>query len=146
MLKLTKQQKVALYAPTYFGFDTMHPKFAKMVLVHSEILTVQAGYEVPLMGFDGPVWHGSTASSALDFPALRTRAEALLKGVGVPGTDAVEEHLDGKRRYYHIRRKCTPEEAHVVGPVKDLRGTQEQIDRIKVIAFATGIDPNDLLV
>ena len=42
---MNKQQKRALANPAYFGFETMHPRFGRRRSHHSEVLTVNAGWE-----------------------------------------------------------------------------------------------------
>lgn len=54
--------------------------------------------------------------------ALRDVAEQELAGVGDP---ALGEWRKWTGRAYHLRRRLTDEEAALVGPVKDVRGTWE---------------------
>ena len=42
---MNAQQRRALNHPTYFGFETLRPKFGRKRLHHSEVLTVNQGYE-----------------------------------------------------------------------------------------------------
>ena len=58
--------------------------------------------------------------------SLRAAALKALAGVGDPKLGEWEE-WSGKA--FHIRRRLTPEEELLTGPVVDIRGTQEAIDR-----------------
>lgn len=62
--------------------------------------------------------------------ALRQRCLVALAGVGDPS--AQWEEWTG--RAYHIRRRLTPEEQSVTGPVLDIRGTPEAQHRFDAVA------------
>ena len=42
---MNTQQRRAIQKPTYFGFEVLNPRFSRGRAHHSEILTVNAGYE-----------------------------------------------------------------------------------------------------
>lgn len=53
-----------------------------------------------------------------------------LSGVGVQDGPTFQwEEWTG--RAYHVRRLLTPEEQRITGPVEDVRGTHEAIERIE---------------
>jgi hypothetical protein len=61
---------------------------------------------------------------------LRAEAFGALRGVGDPNLGQWEEDTG---RAYHVRRRLTPGEAHLVGPVVDIRGTVEQARRFAIM-------------
>lgn len=82
------------------------------------------------MGFGGPVWHASVASHhsvGASPDRLLGIAAAVLTAVG-------DAHLGEWRELgdvaVHLRRRLTPAEAAVVGPVRDVRGTWEAQKRV----------------
>lgn len=76
------------------------------------------------MGFGGPVWHASVSSQRLHLPddELRRIALDLLKGLG----DAALGQWDERgASALHVRRRLSEAEAELIGPVVDVRGTEE---------------------
>ena len=84
------------------------------------------------MNYGGPVWHASAASSVLGHDALEQVAAAkMLRGVG---DAALGQWVDRSatasgKAVVHVRRRLTPAEERISGPVRDLRGTAEQSRR-----------------
>lgn len=71
------------------------------------------------------MWHASVSH-----PNRRIRrkaAEKVLQGVGDP---SLGEWHDEREKAYHIRRRLSEREVLAVGPVVDVRGTQEADDRV----------------
>jgi hypothetical protein len=56
-----------------------------------------------------------------------------LHGVGDAKLGEWVEPPDEWRTAYHIRRRLTPQEELVTGPVKDVRGTPEALERVEVV-------------
>ena len=81
------------------------------------------------MGFGGPVWHASVASQRLFIPDTEKRRIAfdLLEGYGDASLGEWEELGKG---FFHLRRRLSDEEAELVGPVVDVRGTEEAGRRV----------------
>jgi hypothetical protein len=79
------------------------------------------------------VWHASVGRASPDI--CRTAALIALLGVGNPMLGQWEENgfLKGGRAY-HVRRRLSEEEARLVGPVKDIRGTPEYYLRLRKVA------------
>lgn len=71
-------------------------------------------------------------SELLPFPlpeeALREAAEAALEGVGETGAEWREMRHTGA---YHLRRRLTLWEQQFTGPVVDVRGTEEAMQRAR---------------
>jgi hypothetical protein len=89
--------------------------------------------------YGGPVWHASAAMDpryafyeVVDREGiLCATAGAALAGVGDP---AAGEWREWTGRAYHLRRRLTADEAALVGPVVDVRGTPEGDRRLGLIA------------
>jgi hypothetical protein len=82
------------------------------------------------MGLGGPVWHASAAPlpGAIYLPArLRRLALEALDGVGDARLGEWWEDTGGA---VHCRRRLSIEEQQSVGPVVDIRGTQEVAARL----------------
>ena len=88
------------------------------------------------MGFGGPVWHASispirdtglptSVNVRLLVDALRSMALSVLAGVGDPAHQWEELGTIA----FHLRRRLTPAETAVTGPVVDVRGTWEATKR-----------------
>jgi hypothetical protein len=77
-------------------------------------------------GYGGPVWHASAASthriSGIGRAYLEQKAREALDGVG---DRSAGEWVEWTGIAAHVRRRLTPEEAEIVGPVVDVRGTDE---------------------
>lgn len=78
-------------------------------------------------GFGGPVWHASASCGT--YAASELVARRALAGVG----DALlGEWLElGRAGVVHVRRRLTPAEAARVNPLRDVRGTSEETERIR---------------
>ena len=92
--------------------------------------------------FGGPVWHVSVQDQIGGLPATTVRGVAydLLNGYG----DAeVGEWQEMPGRIFHLRRRLSPSEASLVGPVIDVRGTPEAARRIAAVwrwVVAAGVE------
>ena len=85
------------------------------------------------------MWHVSVASSIRPMVTLIGKAEKVIEGVGDrelgQWVEVVEDtpYAPGKR-VVHIRRRLSDEEAALVGPVKDIRGTGDMEKRVRKVA------------
>ena len=60
----------------------------------------------------------------MTYDLLEIFARRALKGVGDAHLgEWVHRRQDGSKKFLHIRRRLTEEEAEIVGPVIDVRGT-----------------------
>jgi hypothetical protein len=73
------------------------------------------------MNLGGPVWHASVAGSLIK-AVLQSEAERQLAGVG---DASLGEWLEVTGKAVHIRRRLTEREQRAVGPVVDIRGSDE---------------------
>ena len=77
------------------------------------------------------MWH---ASAAFFRPHPKEKIEqwlrGMLKGVGQPETTWVEQGTKAT----HMRRLTTEREAHIIGPLRDIRDTPELDVRIAAVA------------
>ena len=82
--------------------------------------------------FGGPVWHVSVQDQIGGLPATTVRGVAydLLDGYG---DAAAGEWTQMPGRIFHLRRRLSPSEASLVGPVVDVRGTPEAARRIAAV-------------
>lgn len=84
------------------------------------------------MGYGGPVWHASAASTGallgLGTEFLERKAREALEGVG---DASLGEWTEWTGVAFHVRRRLTEEEQSLVGPVVDVRGTEEAQRRMK---------------
>ena len=86
------------------------------------------------MRFGGPVWHASAQCKTLrEAKVLAFRA---LFGVGDASLGQWIEEGGANKRTYHLRRRLTADEAALVGPLRDIRGTQEERDRLTALLRA----------
>ena len=79
------------------------------------------------------MWHASISAPVLDArnpEALFAVAEKVLDGVGAASLGEWRE-IGGVAM--HLRRRLTPSEAAVIGPVVDVRGTWEHHKRLNRI-------------
>lgn len=75
------------------------------------------------MNLGGPVWHCSVATPGIAIPALlEAEARRQLASVGDP---SLGEWREWTGRAFHLRRRLSTREAARVGPVLDVRRTQE---------------------
>ncbi|MCA1832590.1 MAG: hypothetical protein LC750_07635 [Actinobacteria bacterium] len=81
------------------------------------------------MGLGGPVWHASVANQRKHHPddEMRLIALAVLKGLGDADLGQWEERGVSA---FHMRRRLSDEEAVLVGPVVDIRRTDEAGKRL----------------
>jgi hypothetical protein len=81
------------------------------------------------MGTGGPVWHVSTAGHQPDVTQAEVRAAAyaILDGYGDASLGEWEEI---GRTAFHLRRRLSAAEQQRVGPVVDIRGTDEAVRRV----------------
>lgn len=83
-------------------------------------------------GYGGPVWHASAASTGaltgIGREYLESKAREALDGVG---DASAGEWIEWTGIAFHLRRRLTTEEATTVGPVVDVRGTEEARRRMK---------------
>lgn len=97
------------------------------------------------MGLGGPVWHASVASLGtrrLGERDLRRMARKVLDGVGDRMMGEWEEWTG---RAFHIRRRLAPWEQASVGPVVDIRGTDEARTRALVLGDRLSLAPAEVL-
>ena len=73
------------------------------------------------MGLGGPVWHASVAGSIIK-AVLWQEAERQLAAVGDP---LLGEWREVGEKAVHLRRRLSEREQRGVGPVADIRGTDE---------------------
>ena len=83
------------------------------------------------MGFGGPVWHAS--ASAANEATAWAMAERALTGVGDAKLGQWRER--GRRGVVHLRRRLTDAERASAGNlgVRDIRGTEEERDRLRAL-------------
>lgn len=97
------------------------------------------------MGLGGPVWHASVAPLPGHFLGereLRRLARRVIDGRGDPRRGEWEE-MGGKA--FHLRRRLTAEEEGLVGPVVDVRGTEEAIRRASLVGDRLRLAPVEVL-
>jgi hypothetical protein len=91
------------------------------------------------LNLGGPVWHASAASHwtatgrVLERDGLRKRAMQALDGVGAKELGQWEEWTG---RAFHVRRRLSAEEEKITGPIKDIRGTKEALERVERVLAA----------
>jgi len=145
---VTPAQEAALTRPALLAIEGLAPdRWLRHAGDWTEILTVQRGYECTIAGYGGPVWHASAASMRLRSRQLRGIVRHLLAGVGRP------EHGEWKtttRRdrllTVHFRRRLSPAEALVSGPILDIRGTRQHAEVAeRVAAVLPGVDAETLM-
>jgi len=73
------------------------------------------------MNLGGPVWHASVAGTLISAP-LERQAERQLQGVG---DASLGEWREWSGKAFHIRRRLTEREQRTVGPVMDIRRSDE---------------------
>lgn len=95
------------------------------------------------------MWHASVAGPGLDRRALRRRALAELEGVGDAGAGEWLATRYGRGpgggAVFHLRRRLAVDEAAQVGPLRDIRGTDEVSRRVHHIAHLTPWTPAQLV-
>ena len=82
------------------------------------------------MGLGGPVWHTSVRPrTRVTEKQLRRMADKVLEGVG----DARLGEWQERHESIHVRRRLSEREQLLVGPVVDIRGTEEARQRAKAL-------------
>jgi hypothetical protein len=97
------------------------------------------------MGLGGPVWHASVAPRRAFYGATMCEqvARSALDGLGDAG---LGEWLEWSGVAFHLRRRLSPAEQARVGPVADIRGTDEARRRIGALpARVRALLPPDVL-
>jgi hypothetical protein len=93
------------------------------------------------MNLGGPVWHASVAGSLIK-AVLWQEAERQLSGVG----DALlGEWRETATRAVHLRRRLTEREQRAVGPVVDIRRSDEARMRAARLGARLSMAPPDVL-
>ena len=95
------------------------------------------------MNLGGPVWHASVAARSLAIPAVLKR-EALTQLTGV-GDASLGEWEEWTGRAFHVRRRLSPAEAKHVGPVADIRRTDEARMRASRVPGLRSLAPPEIL-
>lgn len=95
------------------------------------------------MDLGGPVWHASVRSlQPVGDRTLRRMSATVLEGVGDP---RLGEWFQRETAMHHRRRLSIAEEA-VVGPVVDVRGTDEARRRAVALGDLLRLVPDEILV
>jgi hypothetical protein len=93
------------------------------------------------MNLGGPVWHASVAGSLIK-AVLESEAERQLAGVG----DApLGEWREVGQKAVHIRRRLTAREQRLVGPVMDIRRSDEAKMRAARLGARLSMVPAEVL-
>lgn len=94
------------------------------------------------MQLGGPVWHASIKTKVLTPEhELRRMARKVLDGVGDRRLGEWEE----RHGAFHLRRRLSAIEAQMVGPVIDIRGTDEARRRAASLGDRLRYAPSDVL-
>ena len=93
------------------------------------------------MELGGPVWHSSVAGSILK-AALEREAERQLFGVG---DASLGEWREWTGKAFHIRRRLSEREQRAVGPVEDIRRSDEARMRAGRVADRLRLAPPEVL-
>lgn len=100
------------------------------------------------MGLGGPVWHASAAPR----PGSLLPAEHGCRAIALDALDGVGDATLGEWHHwtghaYHIRRRLSTAEQTHVGPVVDVRGTDEAQRRFdRLPAHVRQLAPADVLL
>lgn len=95
------------------------------------------------MELGGPVWHASVASRSFPIAAVLEReAEAQLTGVG---DASLGEWREWSGKAFHIRRRLSEREQQHVGPVMDIRGSDEARMRAMRVADRLHLAPPEVI-
>ena len=93
------------------------------------------------------MWHASISSYVLGFPELEKLALAVLSRVGSAADGEWASLADhGVRRTVHLRRRLSSREASRIGPIRDLRGTAEEMTRAQNVELSNGIPWQTLIL
>ena len=93
------------------------------------------------MELGGPVWHASVAGSILK-AVLEREAERQLLGVG---DASAGEWREWTGKAFHIRRRLSDREQRSVGPVEDIRGSDEARMRASRLGGLLALAPPEVL-
>jgi hypothetical protein len=93
------------------------------------------------MQLGGPVWHASVAGSLIK-AVLEREAERQLLGVG---DASLGEWREVGETAFHIRRRLSEREQRAVGPVLDIRRTDEAWMRALRVADRLPLAPPEVL-
>jgi hypothetical protein len=93
------------------------------------------------MNLGGPVWHASVAGSLIK-AVLWQEAERQLAGVGDP---LLGEWRETTAKAVHLRRRLSEREQRAVGPVVDIRGSDEARMRAARLGARLSMAPPDVL-
>jgi hypothetical protein len=97
----------------------------------------------PRSATNGPVWHVSVASPGIPVKGLlEAECERQLAGVGDP---VLGEWREWTGRAFHIRRRLSVREQRDVGPVVDVRGSEEARRRAERLGPMLGYVPPEVL-
>ena len=95
------------------------------------------------------MWHTSVSASRRSYfthRLLEMYARRALKGVGDAQLgEWVERRRDHSMNFLHIRRRLTEEEAEIVGPVIDVRGTARHEEAARKAAGRTGMSWEEIM-
>lgn len=95
------------------------------------------------MQLGGPVWHVSAATPGLAIPAL-LEAECRRQLAEV-GDASLGEWPEWTGHAFHLRRRLNTREQRKVGPVVDIRGTQEARQRAQRLGTRLKLVPAEVL-
>ena len=89
---MNHQQRTAIENPVRLGLEVQLPRYGRHGRrgTHTEILTLNSGFESLEAGIGGPVWHASAASQVDDFDVLEDHARRMLTRVGDAGLGPVD--------------------------------------------------------
>lgn len=138
---MTPQQKTAIEAPCYLAMEAAHPRYKVVDGDFSQIVVVNCGWTQIEQQQGGPIWHASVMAqpgARFDEVVCQERAFDLLHGVGdsMLGLWVIPRRRD---RTMHVQRRLSHREAEIVGPCRDIRGTEEYNTRaLEVRGWATG--------
>ena len=93
------------------------------------------------MNLGGPVWHASVAGSLVK-AVLESEAERQLAGVG---DASLGEWREVTAKAVHIRRRLTEREQRLVGPVLDIRRSDEARMRAARLGARLSMAPPEVL-
>jgi len=93
------------------------------------------------MNLGGPVWHASVAGSLLK-AVLEKEAERQLLGVG---DASLGEWREATNRAFHIRRRLSAREQRAVGPVMDIRRSDEARMRAGRVGHLLRLAPPEVI-
>jgi hypothetical protein len=95
------------------------------------------------MNLGGPVWHVSVASPGIPIRGqLEAECERQLSGVG---DASLGEWREWTGRAFHLRRRLSVREQRDVGPVVDVRGSEEARRRAERLGPMLSYVPAEVL-